>query len=71
MYVACLSRRPIALVSRMRSAGALDALSMRTKSVMSDELIRTLAAAVSQHSVSKYARVFTFSFTGELCATLR
>ena len=71
MYVACRRSRPMALVSRMRSAGALDARSMRTKSVMSEELMRTFAAAVSQHNVSKYASVFTFSLIGELCATDR
>ena len=54
-----------------RSAGALDARSMRTNSVMRLEFISTFAEAVSQHSVSKYDSAFTFSLMGASCATPR
>jgi hypothetical protein len=53
MYVACLSSSPMTEVKRTRSAGALDALSMRTNRVISELLISTFAEAVSQHRVSK------------------
>ena len=58
-------------VRRTRSAGALDARSMRTNSVMRLEFISTFAEAVSQHSVSKYESAFTFSLMGDECATQR